>query len=45
MLKSGDELPAAMRTDAVREYYDVLAKKRGSLLCKRLLDVVISACC
>lgn len=38
-----EALPAAMQTPQVREYYDVLSKKRGSLLCKRLFDIGVSA--
>lgn len=38
-----EALPAAMQTPQVREYYDILSKKRGSLLCKRLFDIVVSA--
>ena len=38
-----EALPAAMQTPKVREYYDILDKKRGSLLCKRLFDIGVSA--
>ena len=38
-----EALPAAMQTPQVREYYDILDKKRGSLLCKRLFDIGVSA--
>ena len=38
-----EALPAAMQTPQVREYYDILYKKRGSLLCKRLFDIGVSA--
>ncbi len=37
-----EKLPAQMQTDAVRKYYDILAKKRCSLVCKRIFDVVCS---
>lgn len=43
ILKKWDELPEEMRTEAVRRYYDILEKKRFSLLCKRIFDVVVSA--
>ena len=36
-------MPEQLRTDAVRPYYDILRKKRGSLLLKRVFDVVVSA--
>ena len=38
-----EALPETMQTPQVREYYDILDKKRGSLLCKRLFDIGVSA--
>ena len=43
ILKKWEDLPDKLRTDAVRPYYDILAKRRGSLLVKRLFDIVVSA--
>ena len=43
ILKKWEDLPESLRTDAVRPYYDLLAKRRGSLLLKRCFDVVVSA--
>lgn len=43
ILKKWEDLPESLRTDAVRPYYDLLAKRRGSLLLKRGFDVVVSA--
>ena len=43
ILKKWEELPESLRTDAVRPYYDLLAKRRGSLLLKRCFDIVVSA--
>lgn len=43
ILKKWEDLPDFLRTDAVRPYYDALARRRGSLLLKRIFDVVISA--
>lgn len=43
ILKKWEDLPDNLRTDAVRPYYDLLAKRRGSLLIKRIFDVVVSA--
>ena len=43
ILKKWEDLPENLRTDAVRPYYDLLAKRRGSLLLKRCFDVVVSA--
>ncbi len=42
MLRPWEELPLAMQTEEVRPYYDILRKKRGSLFCKRLFDIVVS---
>ena len=42
MLKPWDQLPDNMRTDAVRPYYDVLKKRRGSLILKRIFDFLVS---
>ena len=43
ILKKWEDLPDNLRTDAVRPYYDLLAKRRGSLALKRCFDVVVSA--
>ena len=43
ILKKWEELPENLRTDAVRPYYDLLAKRKGSLLLKRCFDVGVSA--
>ena len=37
-----EDLPENMRTDAVRPYYDSLKTKTGSLLLKRIFDIVVS---
>lgn len=42
MLKNWNELPEYMRTDEVRPYYDLLQKKKISLLFKRVFDIVVS---
>lgn len=42
-LRKWEELPKFMRRKEVREYYDILSKKRFSLKCKRIFDVVLSA--
>lgn len=44
ILKKWEGLPEQLRTDAVRPYYEILKKKQGSLIAKRLLDIVVSAC-
>lgn len=38
-----EKLPADMQTEEVREYYDVLHKKRFSLFWKRIFDIFVSA--
>lgn len=38
-----EKLPDYMRTDEVKEYYDILSRKKASLVIKRLLDIIISA--
>ncbi len=43
ILKKWEDLPESLRTDAVRPYYEVLKKKKFSLVCKRLFDIVVSA--
>ena len=43
LLKKWEDLPDFLRTDAVRPYYDALARRRGSLLLKRIFDVAVSA--
>ena len=43
ILRKWEDLPESLRTDAVRPYYDILKKKRGSLLLKRVFDIVVSA--
>lgn len=42
MLKPWDQLPDNMRTDAVRPYYDVLKRRQGALILKRLFDFLVS---
>lgn len=40
ILRKWEELPEFMRSNAVRPYYDVLNKRRGSLVLKRVMDFV-----
>lgn len=39
MLRSWEELPAFMRTDDVRPYWEILQKKKGQLVLKRAFDL------
>ena len=41
-LRQWDKIPTFMRCDQVKEYYDILTKKKGSLRLKRLFDVILS---
>ena len=43
ILKKWEDLPEQMRTEAVRPYYEALAKRKASLVAKRLFDIVVSA--
>lgn len=40
LLRKWEELPEFMRTNEVRPYYDVLKKKKLSLVLKRMLDLI-----
>lgn len=42
ILKKWDELPKELQTEEVRPYYEVLKKKRLSLILKRIFDIVVS---
>lgn len=43
MLCGWEQLPKELRTEEVRPYYEILKKKRFSLLLKRSFDILISA--
>ena len=42
MFVSWDKLPEEMKNDEVRAYYDILRKRRTSLIVKRVFDVTAS---
>lgn len=42
ILEKWENLPINMQTDEVREYYNVLKKKKASLFFKRIFDIVVS---
>lgn len=42
LLAKWDELPGYMQNGQVRKYYDILQKKKASLIAKRALDLFIS---
>lgn len=41
-MKSFDKLPSRFKCDEVKEYYDILCKKSGSLVLKRISDLVMA---
>lgn len=43
LLRKWEQLPPKMQTEAVRKYYDKLARKQAGLFFKRVFDVVASA--
>lgn len=42
MLRKWEDLPDFMKNNSVKEYYDILNKKRFSLFFKRLFDIIVS---
>ena len=42
MIRKWDDLPDFMKCDEVKEYYEVLCKKKMGLVLKRVFDVVVS---
>lgn len=42
ILKKWDELPEEFKNEEVRPYYDILKKRKASLVFKRLFDIVVS---
>ncbi len=43
MLKVWEELPEFMQNEEVKAYYDILAKRKGHLLFKRIFDLVVAS--
>lgn len=43
ILREWDKLPDYMRNNEVKEYYDILSKKKASLVIKRVIDIILSA--
>ncbi len=41
-MRKWEQLPEALRTEAVRPYYDALCKKKCSLAAKRIFDILVS---
>ncbi|GKX31755.1 glycosyl transferase [Vallitalea longa] len=42
LLRKWDDLPSNMKNASVKEYYDILCKKRFSLLLKRIFDIIFA---
>ncbi len=42
IFKKWDELPEQLKTEQVRPYYDILSRKRTSLVFKRIFDILCS---
>lgn len=42
MLRKWEDIPDFMKNDSVKEYYDIINKKRFSLFFKRLFDIIVS---
>lgn len=42
ILKPFDKLPSQFQNDDVKYYYDILSKKRGSLMLKRIADFILA---
>lgn len=40
-LKKWNDLPEFMKCDEVKEYYDILSHKKGSLVLKRIFDIIL----
>lgn len=41
ILKKWDDLPEFMKCDEVKVYYDILSRKKGSLVLKRIFDIAV----
>lgn len=40
-MRKWEDLPEYMKCDEVKEYYDILSRKKGSLVLKRIFDIVV----
>ena len=41
-MRAFDMLPAQFNNDSVKAYYDILSKRRGSIVLKRAFDIIVS---
>lgn len=42
MMKKWNDLPKELQVEPVRKYYDILQHRKGSLLAKRIFDVIVA---
>ena len=42
LVKEWNELPDYMQVEEVRPYYEILRKKKGQLVLKRIFDICVS---
>lgn len=42
MLMKWENLPQQMKSDSVKKYYDILRKRKGQLILKRIFDIIVS---
>lgn len=42
-LKNWNELPLQLQLEEIKPYYDILNKKRGNLILKRLFDIIVAS--
>ena len=40
ILKKWDNIPENLKNEETKKYYDILSKKKGQLVLKRLIDIV-----
>lgn len=41
-MRAFDKLPAQFNNDSVKAYYDILSKRQGSIILKRVFDIIVS---
>lgn len=41
-MRAFNKLPARFQNDSVKAYYDILSKRRGSIILKRAFDIIVS---
>ena len=41
-MRAFEKLPAQFQNDSVKAYYDILSKRQGSIILKRVFDIIVS---